>query len=157
MPGLFERLGSFAKKVYRGFQSGVEAVERAIGIGREVDIDVSPPDAYREWSHVVNLEGRSEQISNLEPNSMIPPDLYTEAEIPWNRPFAYEVTMSGRDLNTGRFARTERVITASRELTIAEIEELAMERFSGEGAYPQLDVTHLSVTGAETRPGESPF
>lgn len=154
MPGLFSRLGSFGKKAWGWARRQVEPIASAIGLGRLVGIEVPEREAWREYRHVINLEETAERIASVPAESYIPHGLYVEARVPSNRPFAYEVTMSGRDLATGRFYRSERRMTFSRELAVEEIMEEAESRFGATGAYPQVAITHLSVTGAFTRPGE---
>jgi hypothetical protein len=152
--GLFDRLGSYARKIWDWAKGRIEPIASALGIAREAEVETEPVELWREYRKVIRLEDVSATIAGLDFEQYIPRGLYTESEIPWNRPFAYEVTISGRDLATGRFARTARMMTFSRELSIGEIMEEATSRFGATGAYPQMDVTHLSVTGAQVRAGD---
>lgn len=152
--GLFKRLGSFGSRIWDTIKRVADPIRSAFDTARQADVSVSVTDIVREYRKAIKLEGLSAQIATLSEGDYIPAQLHQESEIPWNRPFAYEVTMSGRDLATGRFARTSRVLTFSRQMTVGEIEDEALGRFGGEGAYPQMDVTHVSVTAAEFRAGE---
>jgi hypothetical protein len=152
--GLFKAVGSFGSRVWGTVKRAIEPIRAAFNVAREIGAEVTTGALLGEYRKVVKLEGIAEQIATLEPDQYITPQLYQEADIPWDKPFAYEVTMSGRDLATGRFARTDRVLTFSRQLTIQEIEEEALARFGSEGAYPQIDITHISVTAAQYREGE---
>jgi len=155
MPGIFSALGSFATKIWQSIRSVSQPIRTALGLAQQAGVDVETPALWREYRKAIRLEGKAEGIAGLDPSAYIPVDLWTESDIPWNRPYAYEVTMSGRDLATGRFARTSRVLTFSRQLTIDEVMEETENRFGREGAYPQIAVTHMSVTAAEHRPGQT--
>lgn len=151
---MLKAFGSFGSKIWQGIKGRAKPIAEAIGIGRAAGREVSPIDLQREYRKVIKLEGISEQLATLDPGQYVPGQLWQESEIPWKHRFAYEVTISGRDLATGRFARTQRVLTFSRELLGSEVLEEATARFGSEGAYPQMDITHLSITGAFSRPGE---
>jgi len=126
----------------------------ALGLGRAAGVEVSPVDIQREYRKVIRLEGIAEQIASLDPDAYVPGQMWQEAPIPWKRPFTYEVTISGRDLLTGRFARERRSITSSDQQTVGEIMDEAERRWGKVGTDPQFDITHLSVTAAWLRPGE---
>lgn len=152
--GLLASLGGFGRAIWNTIKSVAEPITTAFGLGRLAGVELSPVDLTREYRKVINLVGLSAQIAELEPDQYIPPELYQEAEIPWKRPYAYEVTISGRDLKTGQFTRTQRAMPFSRQLTIGEIEDQALAWFAAGGEYPQVDITHISVTSAEYRAGE---
>ena len=151
---MLKAFGSYGAKIWQGIKSRAQPIREALKIGRDTGRDLAASDLQREYRKVIKLEGVSEKLAALDPGSYVPGQLWTEAEIPMKRPFGYEVTISGRDLATGRYARTTRRLAFSRELTVEEVLEVADERFSTAGAYPQLDVTHLGRTGAFVRPGE---
>jgi len=151
---MLKAFGSFGSRIWEGIKGRAQPIAEALRIGREAERDIDVSDVWREYRKVIKLEGISEQLAILEPDKYVPTQLWVESEIPWKQRYAYEVTISGRDIATGRFARTQRVLTFSRELTGAEVLEEATTRFGKEGAYPQMDITHLSLTGAFSRAGE---
>lgn len=151
---MFKAFGSFGSKIWESIKSAASPLTEALGLGRQAGIEVSPADVQREYRKVVRLEGISEQLATLDFDQYVPGQLWQEAPIPWKRPFTYQVTISGRDLLTGRFAREQRVITSSDQLTVAEVMDEAETRFGKVGTDPQFDITHLSVTAAWLRPGE---
>jgi len=153
--GLWSRLGTFATKIWDWARSQVSPVSSAQQVADLAEVDVEPQELWREYRKAIRLEGTAESIAGTDPGSYISHSLYTEADIPWNRPYAYEVTISGRDLATGRFTRTGRWITTSREATPAEIIDEAVSSFGRGGGSEQIDITHISVTGAQYRAGEA--
>ncbi len=155
--GLFKRFGSFATRIWQQIKTSVQPIADAVGIGRIAGVELEPYDLTREYRKIIRLEGLESQIANVGLEQTIPHNLYTEADMPWKRRFAYTVTMSGRDLQTGRFTRTDRTLTFSREMEVGEIMEAAENYFSSSGEYRQVDVTHMTVTGAETREGDVPW
>jgi hypothetical protein len=92
---------------------------------------------------------------------VIPDFLHTTVNVPFNRPYAYTVTVSGRAVAGrigpggvkvgGRFTRDEFNITANRRLSPEEVEEIALRRFGAGGEYPLLSISRISVTAAMTR------
>lgn len=151
---MLKAFGSFGSAIWQGIKGRAQPVVEALRIGREAEREVAAADVWREYRKIIKLEGISEQLATLAPGEYVPTQLWQESEIPWKQRFAYEVTISGRDIATGRFARTQRILTFSRELTAAEVLEESTVRFGKEGAYPQMDITHLSLTGAFSRAGE---
>jgi len=152
--GLFRAFGSFGQRIWSAIRSSARPLAEALGLARAAEVEVEPYALIREYRHSVRLAGLQEQVASIGLSEYVPRNLYVEAELPWKHRFAYQVSMSGRDLATGRFARTERWLTFSREMEIGEIMEEASVRFSAEGLYPQIAVTHMNVIGAEIRPGE---
>jgi len=150
---MLKAFGSYGSKIWEGIKSRARPIAEALNIGRETGRELAASDLQREYRKVIKLEGVSEKLAALDPDSYVPGQLWIESEIPWKRPYAYEVTISGRDLATGRFARTQRTLTFSRELTAEEVLQEAEQHFGREGAYPQMDITHLSLTGAFSRAG----
>lgn len=154
---MIKAFGSFGSKIWSSIKSSLSPIRDALGFGEQAGVALDVGDLQREFRKVIRLEGIAEQLASLGPGDYVPQELYQEWSVPMNRPFAYEVTLSGRDLVTGRFARAKRRLTFSRQLTTGEIIEEAVTRFSGEGSAPQFSFTHLSVTAAWIRPGEQPF
>lgn len=153
--GLWSRLGTFATKIWDWARSQASPVTSAAEMAGLADVTVEPAELWREYRKAIRLEGTAESIAGTDPHGYIARGLYTESDIPWNRPYAYEVTISGRDLSTGRFTRTGRWITTSKELTPAEIMDEAIASFGRGGGSEQIDVSHISVTGAQYRAGEA--
>ena len=150
----FDKLGSFGRKVWGAIQGLISPVSTAVEVGMEYDIPISPMEAYQELEYTHRMIDNEPLIASIPPDEYVPPNLYAQAEIPWNRPYAYEVGMYGYDLNTGEEVRVARVITSSDEMTIEEITGVALARFAAGGDYPQIDVLSVGVTGAEVRRGE---
>ena len=150
----FRSWGSFASKVWDRLRESLSPIADAIQFGRQVGVEISPAQAQRELSHVYSGIEHAQDIAQLSTADYIPDDWYTDAEVPWRRPFAYNVEFYGRDLQTGRYAHTNRVLTFSRPLTIEEIEEEARANFGETGKYPQLAIMQMGVTEAYVRSGE---
>jgi len=151
----FQRLwGSLGQKVLRVVKGVLDPIREALHIGKVGGIEVEPTTIHKELSRIYREDASAPGIAGLGKDDYISASLHTESEIPWKHPYAYEVEMYGRDVATGRFTHTSRILTFSHELTIGEIEEEANARFGETGAYPQVSVFQMSVTGAYTRAGE---
>jgi len=73
------------------------------------------------------------------------------SEIPWARPYCYTVSVYGRDLATGRFARQDYDITVSRKMTIGEVKATAGARIGRSGSQPLVDIFDIQVSNAWER------
>jgi hypothetical protein len=152
--GLFRAVGSFGRRIWDTIKSVAEPIRAAFDVARQIGAEVEPAAILTEYRTVVRLEGIAEQLAQVGRDEYIPPDLYQESLIPWKTPYAYEVTASGRNIK-GKFARESRMMCFSRQMTIGELEDEYVNRFGIEGGSPQMiEITHLSVTGAEYRAGE---
>lgn len=146
--------GSFGQRALRVVAEAINPVLEAVGIGKIGGIEVTPAAAYEGLSRIAREEESAPLIAALGRGEAVPGALYTESDIPWKHPYAYEVEMYGRDVATGRFTHTGRILTFSRELTTGEVLDEAEARFGAGGAYPQVDIKQMSLIGAYTRPGE---
>jgi len=155
--GLQALWGSFGEAVLRFASTTKDALRTAFGLAQQGGAPVDVPILRQELSYIRREGETAPQIAGLGANEAIPESLYTESNIPWKSAFAYEVEFYGRDLQTGRFTHTSRNITSSEALTTGEIMEIAETRFGADGAYPQLSIQQMAVTGAFTRAGEMPF
>jgi hypothetical protein len=155
--GLQSLWGSFAQAVERSAVSMGDALRTAFGLAQVGQAPVDVPVLRQELAHIRRESETAPQIAALGRNEAIPESLYTETNIPWKSTFGYEVEFYGRDLATGRYAHTSRIVTSSEELTPGEVLDIANERFGASGAYPQLSISQMAVTGAYTRAGEIPF
>lgn len=155
--GLQSLWGSFGEAVLRFASGTADALRTAFGLARGGEAPVDVPVLRQELSYIRREGETAPQIASLGANETIPENLYTESNIPWKSSFAYEVEFYGRDLQTGRFTHTSRTITSSEALTTGEVMEIADTRFGADGAYPQLSIQQMAVTGAFTRAGEMPF
>lgn len=122
-------------------------------------VTAEPGALAREFRKLSRIEGLEAQILQVAESEYIPLNLYQVPEIPWDKPFSYQVTFYGRDLTTGRYARTDRWLTFSREMEVGEVLDVAGERFSAGPDYRgsptvRFDIMQMSVTGAELRAGE---
>jgi hypothetical protein len=152
--GFFQQFGSFASSLWDSFKQAFSPIAEALGFGQETGYEISAYDAVKELTHVRRQDDYAPLVSAVQPQDYIPREYYGTAEIPWNRPYAYEVEFYGRDLETGRYVHTGRWVTSSRELTAGEAEELALAYFAAEGQSAQIDVMQAGVVAAQLRPGE---
>lgn len=161
MPGLFSTLGSFAKKVIRTIRETGRSIAEAIGILPRQARDIEPATIAREFEQVAGLEARESLIANLPRTQVIADYLHTTVDVPFNRPYAYTVSISGRAVAGrvgpegvkigGRFTRDEFNITSNRRLTPEEVTDIAQRRFGAGGEYPLLSIRQISVTSAMVR------
>lgn len=155
--GLFNAVGSWAEKIWGTIRERPEPIREAHEVADLLGIEPAPYALVAEFRQVVGAEGLAQRIADVGLSEHIPQALYRERGIPWQDKFGYEVTISGRDLITGRYARDKRVVTFGHEATPGEIMEAATEWFAAEGEYPQFDITHMGVTGAWIRTGDVPW
>lgn len=148
MPGIWKRLGGFGTKVIRTAQQLGRSLGETIGIIKPVAPEVEPMAAARDWGRVRTADALEPQIVALRPDETVPRDLFTISDIPWADKYAYQITIYGRDLTTGRFARQKYDMTVSREMTVQEALDEAHRRFGKTGASPLMDVFDVAVTGA---------
>jgi len=146
--------GSFGQRALRFLRSVAEPILEAVHLGKVGGIEVTPETTYRELGRIYREEESAPLIAALSRGETVPGSLYTESDIPWKHPYAYEVEMYGRDVATGRFTHTGRILTFSRELTTGEVLDEAEARFGASGSYPQVDIKQMSLIGAYTRAGE---
>jgi len=73
------------------------------------------------------------------------------SDIPWRRKYAYTVSVYGRDLATGRFARQDYDMTFSRKMSIGEIKEATGQRVGKSGTDPVIDIFDMEVSNAWAR------
>ena len=100
-------------------------------------------------------------MATLPRDQIIPDYLYVPTDVPFNRPYAYTIVVSGRAVAGrigpggvhvgGRFTRDEFNITSNRMLSPEEVESIALRRFGAGGEYPLLSIDRMSVTGAMSR------
>lgn len=155
--GLQSLWGGFGEAVLRYASQTVDALRTAFGLAREGGAPVDVPVLRQELSYIRREGEAAPYVAALGVNETIPENLYVESDIPWKQPFAYEVSIFGRDIATGEYTRTERIVTSSSELTPGEAIEIVSDRFGADGAYPQLYIEDMALTGAFTRAGEIPF
>ena len=152
--GLFKKFGSWGTQLWQAARQAIQPIAVALGFAeraeREVDVSALPG----ELRHVIRAEGLAERIADVAESEYIPLNLYQTAKIPWNRPYAYRVEITGTDVKTGEFGPQERVITTSEQVTIEEILRIAEARFCDIGWYEQMYIDSMRVVGAEVREGE---
>ena len=148
---LWGGLGRAALKLARTL---VNPIKELLHLGEVGGIELEPTKLYQELSRLDREDRAAPRIAVLGRDDYIPAALHTEADIPWKRPYAYEVEMYGRDVKTGRFTHVSRAMPYSHELTIGEIEDDMDRLFGGEGEYPQVAIERMSVVAAFTRSGE---
>lgn len=84
-------------------------------------------------------------------NEYVPDRLHIASDIPWRRKYAYTVSVYGRDLATGQFARQDYDMTVSRKMTIGEIKDTAARRIGKSGSAPLIDIFDINVSNAWER------
>lgn len=161
MPGLLSTLGSFGKRILETVRETGLSIRQAIGLAPKQARDITPSAVLDDLIQVARLPEKAEVIRTLPRADPIPNYLHDATNIPFNRPYAYEITASGRSVAGrvgaggekvgGRFTRDSFNITANRELSQEEIEEIALRRFGAGGKYPLLVIERMSVTGAMIR------
>lgn len=97
-------------------------------------------------------------MATLPRDQIIPDYLHVPTDIPFKRPYAYTIVMNGRALAGriglggekigGRFVRDTFNLTFNRQMSIEEIEAIALRRFGASGEYPLLSIDRISITGA---------
>lgn len=155
--GFFKKLGSFASAVWDKIKGGVSPVQEAVDFGEQFGFDISPISAYGELSNIRRQDDLAPFVASILPEDYIPEEYYSESNIPWNRPFAYNVEFYGVNIDTGEIEQTERVLTYSRPVPVETILSDAEQRFGADGDYPQIDIMEMGVTAAMTRPDEGRF
>ena len=161
MPGILATLGSFGRRIIQIVRTTGQGIKEAIGLAPKQAGELDPVVVAREFTQAARLEERESIIANLPRSEVIPDYQHIATDIPFNREYAYTVTVSGRAVAGrigpggvkvgGRFTRDEFNITASRRLSPEEVEEIALRRFGASGEYPLLSITNMSVTAAMTR------
>jgi hypothetical protein len=161
MPGILARLGSFGRDILQTVRETGRSILEAVSIARPAAPDVTVQDTIRDYGSVTRLEEQQSLVADVPRNETIPDYLYTPTDVPFNRPYAYTVTIQGRSVAGrvgpggvkvgGRFTRDEFNITSSRPLTPEEVESVATRRFGAAGEYPLVSIRNISVTAAMTR------
>lgn len=115
----------------------------------------------REFTQAARLTERESLVAAVPRNEIIPEYLHVSTDVPFKRPFAYTVTVSGRSVAGrvgpggvkvgGRFTRDEFNVTSSKQLTPEQVEQIALRRFGAGGEYPLLTIERMSVTAAMSR------
>lgn len=161
MPGLFATLGSYGRRIVQAVRQTGRSIAEAVGLAPKQAVDIEPSAVVREFSQVARLEEQESIIVNLPRQYVIPDYLHSAIDIPFNRPYAYTITVSGRAVAGrigpggekvgGRFTRDEFNITSNRRLSPDEAEAIALRRFGAGGEYPLLSIDRMSVTAAMVR------
>lgn len=151
MPGILARLGSFGMRVVQSAIQTGRTIAETIGFVRPVAPDVTVAAVEREWGHVSRSEEAEPTILALSDTEYIADRLHMTSDIPWRRKYAYTVSVYGRDLATGRFARQDYDMTFSRKMSIGEIKEATGQRVGKSGTDPVIDIFDMEVSNAWAR------
>lgn len=161
MPGLLETLGSFGQSIISFIRETGQGIREAIGLAPRQAGIVEPASVLREFTQVARAQEVAPLFVDLPRTEPIPDYLYGTTDVPFNRPYAYTVTVSGRALAGrkgpggvpigGQFVRDEFNITSNRQLSPEEVEAIALRRFGAGGEYPLLSIDRMSVTAAYAR------
>lgn len=152
--GLGNIFGSFASKIISGLQSIGGSIADALHLGRSAGASPVLETVEREWAQAAQAKSAEPSFGGLRPFEFVPHEMFTESEMPWDKPFAYKVNLYGRDINTGRFTSQDFDITVSREMTIDEIENETIARIGATGESPAIEIFKARVIGASKRAGE---
>lgn len=161
MPGLFGSLGSFGRRIIQVVRETGRSIGEAIGLAPRQAEAIDTGTVIREFEQVAHIEEQQAAVAGWARDEVIPDYLHTTVDIPFNRPYAYTVTASGRALAGrigpggkkigGQFVRDEWNLTFSRRMSPEEIEAIALRRFGAGGEYPLLSINRISVTAAMSR------
>ena len=161
MPGLFERLGSFASRVVKAVRETGKSILEAVNLIRPVAPDITVPDVISDFGQVTRLVEQESVITDLPRDDTIPDYLHTTVDIPFKRPYAYTVVIQGRSVAGrigpggekvgGRFTRDEFNITSNRQLSPQEVVDIGIRRFGAGGSAPLVSIRNISVTAAMSR------
>ncbi len=151
MPGLLARLGSWGKGIIStAIQTG-RTIAQVVGFAKEIAPEITPAAVESEWGHVSRSEQAEALVLDLPDNEYVPDRLHSTTDIPFKRPYAYTVSIYGRELATGRFARQDYDLPASRKLTISEIKDMARQRIGKKGTTEIIDIFNMEVSNAWIR------
>lgn len=151
MPGILARLGSFGMRVVKSAIETGRTIAEAVGFVRPVAPTVTVADTEREWGHVTRSEEAEPTILALSDTEYVADRLHQVSDIPWRRKYCYTVSVYGRDLATGRFAREDYDMTFSDKMTIGEIKDTAGQRIGKEGTSAAIDIFDVEVSNAWKR------
>lgn len=144
-------MGSWGKRVVATAIETGRSIAETVGIIKPVAPEITITGAERDWGRVSLAESNEAIIADLPNEEYVPDELFTESEIPWKRQYAYTVAIYGRDLATGRFARQEYDLTTNRQLTIAEVKDMASSRIGKAGVSAIIDIFDVAVVNAWER------
>ena len=151
MPGILERFGGWGTRVIQTAISLGRSIAETVGFVRPLAPEVTEAAVTREWGHVSQSQKAEAYILDLPDNEYVPDSLHSIADVPFSRPFAYTVSIYGRDLATGRFARQDYDLTTSRKLTVGEIKDMAGQRIGKTGVSALIDIFSIAVSNAWVR------
>lgn len=151
MPGILERFGSWGKRVVQTAIETGRTIAQTVGFVRPLAPEITPAAVASEWGHVSQSEQAEAAILDLPDNEYVPDRLHSVADVPFTRPYAYTVSIYGRDIATGRFARQDYDLTTSRKLTIGEVKDMAAQRIGKTGVSALIDIFSMAVSNAWVR------
>lgn len=160
MPGIFQRLGSFAKGIITRVVATGRTIGETVGFLKPLVPTVTESEVAAYYGRVRVEESLKGPILDLNPRTIIPESLHTATDIPFKRPYAYKVVVSGRYLAGqvrdgvkvgGRFAHEEWDLTTNRQLTKEEIEDMARSRLGKVGGSPIMEIASIAVVAAYYR------
>lgn len=151
MPGILERFGGWGKRVIATAIKIGRSIAETVRFVRPLAPEVTTPAVTRDWGHVTRSEEASPAILDLPDAEYVPDRLHSITDIPFKRPWAYTVSIYGRDIATGRFARQDYDLTTSRKLTIGEVKDMAANRIGKTGVSALIDIFDVQVSNAWVR------
>lgn len=163
MPGIFSRLGSFAKGIIKRVVETGRSIAETVGFLKPMVPTVTPSEVASAYGRVAVEEKFKGDILELNPRTVIPDSLYTPTDIPFKRPYAYKAIVFGRYIAGtiragkkvgGQFAHEEYDLPASRPLTKEEAEDMARGRIGKQGGSPIMEVFSVEIVAAYSREEE---
>lgn len=151
MPGILARLGSFGMRIVRSAIETGRTLAETVGFVRPIAPTVTIEAAAPEWGHVSRSEEAEPTILAIPDTEYVPDRLHMTFDIPWRRKYCYTVSIYGRDLATGRFAREDYDLTMSKKMTIGEIKDVAGQRIGKAGVSAAIDIFDIEVSNAWER------
>lgn len=159
MPGILSRLGSWGKRIIQSAIETGRTIAETVGFVRPLAPEITIPEVTREWGHVSASEQAEAIILDLPDEEYVPDRLHSIADVPFKRPYAYTVSIYGRDLvgqqpggkGKGQFIRQDYDLTSSRKLKIGEIKDMAAQRIGSTGVSATTDIFSMEVSNAWVR------
>lgn len=163
MPGIFARLGSFARSIITRVIETGRTIAETVGFLKPMVPEVTAAEVAEQYGRVAIEEAHRGAVYALGEHIVIPDSLHVETDIPFKRPYAYKVVAYGRYQAGverkgrkvgGQFGHEEWDLTTNRQLTKAEIEDMARSRLGKRGGSPIMEVFSVEVVAAYFREEE---
>ncbi|MBU2685562.1 MAG: hypothetical protein KKF27_20165 [Gammaproteobacteria bacterium] len=153
LAGLESIWGAFGPNtIYQALESGMSFGDFYTAISPYIE-NPNTADIRSEWRSSWKSLTIEPMFKMLDPDSLVPENLFRERSFIQNDVYAYRVHIYGRDLETGRYRSEEAFLSSSNILTPNEATDIMRSRVGAEGDSPTYDIYSMEVRGAFTRPG----